>query len=105
MVVAEDGATHDGQVGVGAHKVVGEPLDEVQQLAEGGAVDLHGDMAAVEGDAVLVVVDIGGVLQEPGTAVDGNGNHAVVAAGGVVDPSRIALILGAELAPRIGRGR
>ena len=105
VVVGQNRSPHDGQIGVGAHKIMGELPHKVQQLGKTGPVDPHRHMLPVEADAVLIVVDIGGVLQEPGTAVDGNGNHAVVAAGGVVDPSRIALILGAELAPRIGRGR
>ena len=104
VVVGQDGAAHDGQVGVGAHEVVGELAHEVQQLAKAGPVDLHGHVLAVQADAVLVVVDIGGVLQKPGGAVDGDGDDAVVLPGGVVYPAGVALVLGAQLAPGVGGG-
>ena len=102
MVVAEDAAADDGQVGVAAHKVVGELLDKVQQLAEGGTLDLHGGVLAVEDDAVLVVVDVGAVLEVPVAVVDGDGDDAVVLAGGMVHPAGVALVLHAELALGVG---
>ena len=58
-----------GRSRVGAHKVVGQKGDEFQQPGDGLAADLHGPVLMAEDDAVLVVVDIGGVLQEPGLAV------------------------------------
>ena len=59
-------------------------------------------MLAVEHDAVLVVVDIGAVLQIPCAAVDGQRDDAVVLAGGMVHPACIALVLHAELALGVG---
>ena len=105
--MAEDGAPHDGQVRVGAHEVVGEELHEIQELPEGGPLDLHGGVLAVEDDAVLVVVDVGAVLEEPVLAVDGHGDHPVVLPGGMVHPACVALVLPAELAlgvPALGGG-
>ena len=107
MVVAENRAAHNGEIGVAAHKVVGELLDEVQQLAEGGLIDLHGGVMPIQNDAVLVVVDIGAVLEEPVLLIDGDGDDPVVLPGGVVEPSRVALVLPAELAlgvAGLGRG-
>ena len=54
MLFRSDAAAHDGQVGVAAHEIVGEQAHEVQQLAEGGALDLHGGVQIIEHDAVLV---------------------------------------------------
>ena len=82
MVVAQDAATHNGQIGVAAHEIVREEGHKVQQLAEGGPLDLHGSVLVVEHDAVLVVVDIGAVLQIPCAAVDGQRDDAVILAGG-----------------------
>ncbi len=65
MLVGEDAAAHDGQVGVGAHEVVGELAHKVQELGKGSPVDLHGHMPAIEHDAMLVIVNVGGVLQPP----------------------------------------
>ena len=102
VVVAQDAAAHNGQVCIAAHEIVGEQAHEVQQLAEGGTLDLHGGVLAVEHDAVLVVVDIGAVLQIPCAAVDGQRDDAVVFAGGMVHPACIALVLHAELALGVG---
>ena len=96
--MAQNGAAHDGQVRVGAHKIVGELPDEVQLLAEGGPVDLHGHVLPVEHDAVLVIVHIGGVLEKPILLIDGNGNDAVVLTGGMVHPAGVALVLPAQQA-------
>ena len=107
VLVAQDRAADDGQVGVGAHKVVGEQGHEVQQLGKGRLVDDHGGMGGVEDDAVLVVVDVGAVLEEPVGAGHGDGDDPVVLPGGMVHPAGVALILGAELAlgiARLGRG-
>ena len=103
--MGQDGAAHDGQVGVGAHKIMGELAHKVQQLGKAGPVDLHGDVLPVQADAVLIVVHIGGVLQKPGGAVDGDGDDAVVLPGGVVYPAGVALIFRAQLAPGVGGGR
>ena len=105
--MAQNGAAHNGQIRVGTHEVVGELLDKVQELAEGGAVDLHGDMLPVEDDAVLIIVHIGGVLEEPVLAVNGDGDQAVVLPGGMVHPAGVALIFPAQQAlgiAALGRG-
>ena len=102
MVVAQDAATHNGQVGVAAHEIVGEEGHKVQQLAERGPLDLHGGVVVVEDDAVLIVIDIRAVLQIPRTVVDGQRDDAVILAGGVVHPARVALVLHAELALGVG---
>ena len=102
MVVAENAAAHDGQVGVAAYEIVGEQAHEIQQLAEGSTLDLHGSVLVVEHDAVFVVVHIGAVLQVPGAVVDGQRDDAVVLAGRMVHAARIALVLGAQLALGVG---
>ncbi len=86
MVMAQNGAAHDGKICVAAHKVVGELLNEVQQLVEGSFVDLHRGMMPVQNDAVLVIVDVGAVLEEPVLLIDGNGDDPVVLPGGMVEP-------------------
>ena len=98
MVVAQDAAAHNGQVGVGANKIVGELLHKVQQLPEGGIFNLHGGVLLVEDDAMLVIVHIGAVLQAPGAIVDGHGNDPVILSGGMVHPSGVALVFHAQLA-------
>ena len=97
VVVAQDAAAHDRQVGVAAHKIVGEQTHKIQQLAEGCPLDLHGCMLVIEHDAVLVVVNVGAVLQIPCAVVDGQRDDAVVFARGVVHAACVALVLHAQL--------
>ena len=98
VVVAQDAATHDGQISVAAHKVVGEQAHKIQQLAEGCTLDLHGGVLVVEHDAVLVIVNVGAVLQVPRAVVDGQRDDAVVLTRGVVHTACVALVLHAQLA-------
>ena len=73
VVVAQDAAAHDGQVSVAAHEIVGEQAHKIQQLAEGGPLNLHGCMLVVEHDAVFVVVHMGGVWRLLGVFLWGGG--------------------------------
>ena len=96
VLVAENAAAHDGQIGVGADKIMGEQGHKVQQLAECRLVDDHGGMLGVEDDAVLVIVDVGAVLQVPVGPGDGHGDNPVVLPGGMVHPARVALVFRTE---------
>ena len=62
VLMAQNAATHDGQVSVTADEVAGEDRDEIQQLGKCRPVNLHGDVPGIESNAVLVVVHIGAVL-------------------------------------------
>ena len=73
-------------------------ITNFQQLLKGGLVDLHGDVLGIEDDAVLVVVDVGAVLQAPVRTADLQGHDAVVGAGGMVHAACVAFILRAQLA-------
>ena len=98
MVMAQDAAAHDRQVGVAAHKIVGEQTHKIQQLAEGCPLDLHGCVLVVEYDAMLVVVNVGAVLQIPRAVVDGQRDDAVIFAGRVVHAACVTLVLHTQLA-------
>ena len=99
-------AADNRQIRVRAHEVVRELPDEVQQLLKAAAVYLHRRVLAVEADTVLVVIDVGRVLEEPGLARNRDGDNPVVLPRGVVYAPGVALVLGAELAARVvGRGQ
>ena len=104
MIVSQDRAAHNGKVRVGTYEIVGELADEIQHLAEAGVVDLHGRVFRVKYDAVLIVIHVGRVLQEPGLSVNGDGDRPVVLAGGMIQTSRVALVAVAELASGVGGG-
>ena len=97
MVVAQNRAAHNGQVRIGANKIMGELVHKAQQLLKGRPLDLHGSVPGIEGNAMLIIIDVGRVLQEPGGIVDGNGDDAVVLPGRMIHPTGVALVLGAKL--------
>ena len=59
MIVTEDRAAHNRQIGIGADKVMRELPYEIKQPRKRVPVYLHGNMPAVEHNAVLIVIDIG----------------------------------------------
>ena len=106
-----DGATHNGQICVAAHEVVGELGDKIQQPAEGLLGDLHGPVVVAEEDAVLGEIDVGGVLEVPGLPGHRQGNDPVVLTGRVVHAPGVPLVLRAQGAAgvfgvhRVAQGR
>ena len=107
VVVREDRATHDRQVGVGPDEVVRQQVDEVEQAAQRLLVDVHRAMVGAHRDAVLVEVGVGAVLQAPALAVELDRDDAQVLAGRVLAAGHrraapgVALVLDAELARRV----
>ena len=103
VVVRQNRAAHDGQVGVGANEVVREQVDKVEQASQTLAVDVHRTMLGAHGNAVLVKVRIRAVLEAPALAIKLNGNNAQVLTGGMSaavgcsGASGVALVLDAEL--------
>ena len=103
--VAENAAAHNGQVRVGAAGVMGKLAHKIKQLGKGARLNAHGLVFFREHDAVLVVIDIGAVLQVPALAAQAQGHDAVVLARGEVHPARVADVLRAQHALGIaGRG-
>lgn len=82
-------------------KIVRELLHEIKQLSEGSALDLHRCVVCVEHNAVLVVVNVRRILEEPVALVDGHRNDAVVLAGGMIHTACITFIFTAQQAFRI----
>ena len=101
MIVAQDRPAHNRQIGVRPDIVMWELLYKIKQFPEGGLVDLHRHMLAVEQNAVLVVINVGRVLEKPTASVDRQRNQAVILPCRMVDSSGIAFIFLAELAERI----
>ena len=104
VVVRQNRAAHDGQVGVGANKVVREQVDKVEQAGQPLAVHVHRAMLGAHGNAVLVKIRVRAVLETPALAVELDGDNAQILAGGVSaavgcgGASGIALVFDAELA-------
>ena len=101
MVVGENGAANDGQIGIGAHEIVGEEINEIKSLLHESAVDLHGHVIAGKSDAVLVIVRVGRILEIPASARKLHGDLAQVLTGGLGCAARISHVLVAKIAKRI----
>ena len=101
VVVGEDRTAHDGKISVGADEVVGELIDKVKHARKAVVGDAHGHVLVVEHDAVLAVVEVGGILHVPALAVERQRDHAVVLPRGEADAARVAGIFRAEHAPGI----
>ena len=104
VVVRQNRAAHDGQVGVGADKVVREQVHKVEQTGETLAIDVHRTMLGAHGNAMLVKVRVRAVLEAPALAVELDRDNAQVLASGVSTAvgcsgaSGVALVFDAELA-------
>lgn len=86
----------DGQVRVGADEVVGKALHEVEEPCKAVPADVHGPVLFAKHDAVLVVIQVGGVLQIPALPAKLQGHDAVVLPGREARPARIARVFRAE---------
>ena len=98
MLMGEYRTADDRKIGVGAQHIVRELLNEIKQLVENAVVDHHGDVVLIEHYTVLVVISIGGILEEPLGAVHLDLYGAEVLARRVGQMACEAHILSTELA-------
>lgn len=104
VIMAQDGATDDRKVGIGAQEVVWEKLYKVKELNESISLDFHWSVLTVKNDAVLVVIYIWRILQAPFAVVDGDWDDAVVLSCRMVYAACVAFVLHAEQTFRIRAG-
>ena len=74
---------------------------KVKQLFEGAAADLHGGVLAVEDDAVLLIIGVGGILHIPILTSQFDGHNTVILAGREIAASAVSGIFHAKHALRI----
>ena len=104
VVVRQDRAAHDGQVGVRADEVVREQVHKIEQAGQTLAVDVHRTMLGAHSNAVLVKVRVRAVLEAPALAVELDRDNSQVLTGGMGTAvgcggaSGIPLVFDAELA-------
>ena len=103
MLVCQNAAADDGQVGIRAEEIVRELLDERKQLIKRRAVNDHRRMLGVHHDRVLIVIDIRRILEAPRLAVDRDRHDAEILPCRVRDRARIADVFDAEQALRVSR--
>ena len=96
MIVGQDRTAHDGQIGVGTQQVVRELIHEIKKPNKAFARYAHRHMIAVEYDAMLIVIGVGGILEIPALAVQTHRHDAVVLARGKIHSPRVAGIFNAQ---------
>ena len=104
MLMTENAASHDGQISVGADKIMRKLLHKGEQLTEHRPVDDHGHMAAVHHDAVLVIVHIGGILHSPRLTRQRQRDDPQVLPRGMSRVATVPLVLHTQLAGGIAGG-
>ena len=97
----QNGASDDRQIRVGASEIMRENIQKCREVHEGLMRNPHGDVVAVQYDAVLIVVGVRRILQKPFIPVELQRNQAVCLARGMIAASCIAFIFAAEQALRI----
>ena len=103
MLMGKDGATHYGQIRIGANKIMGQYADKGKELFKGGLVYHHGGVLLIENYAVFIVVHIGRILECPVPAAYLHGDDPVGGSCRVIHTSCISYVLNAQLAFGITR--
>ena len=96
MFVGQYAAAHNGQVRVRPKEIVGELLHKGKQLIEHSPVNDHGRVPGVHDDAVLIIINVGRILEAPELAVHHYRHDPQVLPRRVGNGSRIAHVFGAE---------
>ena len=65
MIMAEDGAADDRQIGVAAKEIRRELIYEILQQGEGFLRDGHGHVLFIEHNAMLGIIAVRRILQPP----------------------------------------
>ena len=98
VVVGQDRAADNRQVGVGSCEIAWKGLNDVQQALKGQPTDGHGKVLAVQKDAMLIKIGIGRILEAPLLSSQVKANNPMVGAGWMVQASLITFIFHAKLA-------
>ena len=101
MLMRQDRTADDRKIRIGADRIMREEGDELEKPLKCMNVDLHRDVLSREDDAVLIVVDVRGVLHEPVFSVESERDQADRLACRVVETAGVADIFRAEQAARI----
>ena len=78
MVMSQDGSPHNGHVCIRPCKIAWKSLDNGQESLKGLAANGHGNMLAIEENAVFIEVGIRGILKAPIMTVHIKANNPVI---------------------------
>ena len=94
VLVRENTAADDGQGRVGADKILRRKIDKIQKLGKRAAVQHHGSMFGVDGDAVLIEIGVRRILPKPRLSRKRQRHRAHIAAGSALPD--VSHVLAAE---------
>ena len=78
MVMSQDGSPYNGQVCIRPCKIAWKSLDNGQESLKGLAANGHGNMLAIEENAVFIEVGIRGILETPIMTVHVKANNPMI---------------------------
>ena len=101
MIVCQNRSTNNREIRIRSQNIVWKLLHKIKQLAEGIVINLHRYMLSVKHDTVLIIINIGRILESPLFPIDLNGNNAVILSCRMIDPACISFVFTAEQTFRI----
>ena len=84
MVMSQDRSSYNGQICIGARKIAWKSLDNGQESLKGLAANGHGNMLAIEENAVFIEVGIRGILKAPIMTVHVKADDPMIGTGRMV---------------------
>ena len=102
MLVIENRAAHDREVAVAADEIMREEIDEIEKASESPRGYFHRHVLLVKEDAVLVIVNIRGILEIPSATGESKWDRADVLARWMMIIALESEVLFAKNAFRIG---
>ena len=84
MVMSQDGSPYNGQVCIGPCKIAWKSLDNGQKAFKGLAANGHGNVLAIEENAVFIKVGIRRILEAPIMTVHVKADDPVIGPGWMV---------------------
>ena len=94
--MAQNGASHNRQIRIGAYKIMGELFHKIQQFAKCIVLYLHWNMLTVKYDTMFVIVYIGRILHIPVAVLNRHRHNPVVLPRRMIQPTSVAFVLFAE---------
>ena len=101
MIMTQNGAANDRQVGIGSQEIMWELFYKIKQLHKRRAVNLHRGMLPVKDNTMLIIIYIWGILKSPAALIHRDADNTVIVSGRMIQTTCVALILHAKQTFRV----
>ena len=78
MIMAQNGAAHNGEVRIGACRIMRKLTDKIQQLLKYCPVNFHGNMSVIKNNTMFIIINIGRILQIVGLSTQRKRDNSVI---------------------------